>query len=303
MLNTSQVLTSSSQLSAAKSTSSATLAVAHCHTSVVCPDVSAVPQPTVATSNRFSLLGDEVDNLETFAGTVVDPLASPLPDNCAAEPVGPNAPSGDQIPSGAVLPAPCGESVAAASNSSAAVSPYEPSLQLHLSMSEQPAEPVVSLANPSPVGGTVAPSADTSGSQTPVGTPPPVSPFVPASDHPASSAAEFSPPPVPSRQALVPSLTLGSPASTAAGSPCSFALAVSLDSSSLPSIRQREPLFPESPDLFSLRSADSEGPLMTLPIFQSLRVFRRVNRFMPCLFFQRRTIFFFCCFRAVGEFS
>ena len=87
-----------------------------------------MPQPTVATSNRFSLLGDEVDDLESLAGTVVDPLASPLPDNGAAKPVGPIAPSGDQIPSGAVLPAPCGKSVAAASNSSAAASPYEPSL-------------------------------------------------------------------------------------------------------------------------------------------------------------------------------
>ena len=138
-----------------------------------------------------------------------------------------------------------------------------PPLQLHFSMSEQPAEPVLSLANPSPVGGNVAPCADTSGSQTSVGTPQPVSPFVPTSDDPASSAAEFSPPPVPSRQALVPSLTLGSAASPAAGFPCSFALAVSLDSSSLPPIRQCEPLFPESPDLFSPRSADSEGPLTT----------------------------------------
>ena len=69
---------------------------------------------------------------------------------------GPTATSVDHIPSGAAaLPAPCGESVAAASNSSATASPSEPSLQLHLSMSEQPAESVVSLANPSPVGGTV----------------------------------------------------------------------------------------------------------------------------------------------------
>ena len=87
-----RLLTSSSQLSAVKSTSSATLAVAYFHTSVVCPDVSAVPQPAVATSNRFSLLGDEVEDLESLAGTVVDPLASPLPDNGAAEPVGPTAP-------------------------------------------------------------------------------------------------------------------------------------------------------------------------------------------------------------------
>jgi hypothetical protein len=119
---------------------------------------------------------------------------------------GPTVTSVDQIPSGAALPAPRGESVADASNSSATASPSEPSLQLHLSRSEQPVEPVVSLTNPSPVGGTVEPSADTSVSQAPVCTTPSVPPFVPESDDAASSTAAFSPPPVPSRQVLVPLL-------------------------------------------------------------------------------------------------
>jgi hypothetical protein len=101
-------------------------------------------------------------------------------------------------------------------------------------MSEQPAEYVVSLAIPSPVGGNVEPSADTSVSQAPVCTNPSVPPFVPESDDAASSTAKFSPPPVPSRQVLVPSLALGSAASPAAGS----AVAVSSDSSSLPRLRQ-----------------------------------------------------------------
>ena len=109
---------------------------------------------------------------------------------------GPTATSVDHIPSGAAgLPAPHGESVVAASNSSATASPTEPSLQLHLYMSEQPAESVVSLAIPSPVGGNVEPPADTSVSQAPVCTNPSVPPFVHEPDDAASSTAEFSPPP------------------------------------------------------------------------------------------------------------
>ena len=168
------------------------------------------------------MLTDEATDLAAIAETVVEPLASPPPAVSpsvvppsqtavlAAEPLPPVAPtppaalsasghqggaeftsrsastsptatSVDHIPSGAAaLPAP--SSVEAASNSSATASPSEPSLQLHLSMSEQPAESGVSLANPSPVGGTVEPSADTSVSQAPVCTTPSVPPFVPESD-------------------------------------------------------------------------------------------------------------------------
>jgi hypothetical protein len=240
-----------------------------------------VPQPAVATNNRFSLLGDEVDDLESLAGTVVHPLASPLHDNGAAEPVGPTATSVDQIPSGAALPAPRGESVVAASDSSATASPSEPSLQLHLSMSEQPAESVVSLANPSPVGGTVELSADTSVSHTPVCTTPSVPSFLPESDDAASYTAEFSPPPVHSRQVLVAS---GSAASPAAGSAYSFALAVSSDSS-LPLLRQGDSVFPELPDIFSPQSAASEGPLTTPSHFPVSPVFSSGDSFYARSFF------------------
>jgi hypothetical protein len=40
--------------------------------------MDASAQSAVETSNRFSLLADEVDDLTSLAGTVVDPLASPL---------------------------------------------------------------------------------------------------------------------------------------------------------------------------------------------------------------------------------
>ena len=211
-----RLLTSSNQWSATKSPSSATLTVAQCHlvdASVVCQDVSTLAQPAVATTNRFSLLGDEIDDLESLAGTVVDPFASPLLAIGAAESVGSTTPPVGQVP--AMPSVTCGESVAAACQSSATASPSEPSLQLHLSISEQSAEPVAPLALPPPVRGAVEPSPGT-----------PVPSFEPVLDA-ASSAAEFPLPPVPFRQVLVPVLASGSTVSPAAGSAYSFALAAS----------------------------------------------------------------------------
>ena len=107
----------------------------------------------------------------------------------------------------------------------------------------------------------------------------------PESDDPASSTAEFSPPPVPSRQVLVPSLASGSTASPAEGSAYSFALAVSSDSCSLLPLRPCDPLFPESPDLFSPWSADSEGLLTTPSNFQISPVFSSGDSFYARSFF------------------
>ena len=205
--------------------------------------------PAVTTSNRFSLLGDEADDLLSLAGTVVDPLASPLPTISAAEPVSPTPPSVGHISTGTSPPVPCGESVAATCGSSATVSPSEPSLQLHLSRSEPSADPVASL--PPPVSGAVEPSPDgTPETHTPVFTTPSVPSCEPALEDAASSVAAFSPPPIPSRQPLAPWQTSGSPA---AGSP--YALAVLSGSSSLLPSRQGELEFPESPDLFSPQSS------------------------------------------------
>ena len=240
------------------------MAVAQRHiveTSVVSTDASASAQSAVATSNRFSLLGDEVDDLISLAGTVVDPLASPLSVDGAVEPVGPTSPSVDHIASGTQPPEPSGEPMAAACLSSAAASQSESSLKLRLSLSEQPAvhaEPVTSLTLPSS-------SAGTPVVHTPVCTTPPVT-SVPAADDAASSATEFSPPPVPCRHASVPALNSGSAASPAADS---FALAVSSGCSSLLPVRQE---FPESPDLFPPRSADEAGQLMT-PTFPGSPLF------------------------------
>ena len=198
-----RLLKSSRHLLVSKSPSSSTVAVAQSHiveTSMVSMDASA--QSAVATSNRFSLLGDEVDDLTSLAGTVVDPLASPLSVDSAVEPVGPTSPSVDHVASGTQPPVPSGEPMAAACLSSAAASQSESSLKLRLSLSEQTAvhaEPVTSPALPS-VGAPVV--------HTPVCTTPPV-PSVPAADDAASSAAEFSPPPVPCRQASVPALNSG----------------------------------------------------------------------------------------------
>ena len=139
-----RLLKSSSHLSVSKSPSSTTVAVAQHHiveTSVVRTDVSTLAPPAVITSNRFSPLGDEMDDLASLAGTVVDPLASPLPTNSAAEPVGSTPPSVGHIPTGTKPPVPCGESVAATCESSATVSPPEPSLQLRLSRSEHSCDP------------------------------------------------------------------------------------------------------------------------------------------------------------------
>ena len=101
------------------------------------------------------------------------------------------------------------------------------------------AEPVTSPALPSTSAG--APVV-----HTPVCTTPPVT-FLPAADDAASSATEFSPPPMPCRQALVPALNSGSAASPAADPNYSFALAVSSGCSSSLPVRQE---FPESPDFF-----------------------------------------------------
>ncbi|CAB4045296.1 Hypothetical predicted protein, partial [Paramuricea clavata] len=129
-----------------------------------------------------------VDDLASLAGTIVDPLASPLPTDGAAEPVGSTPPSVDQIPAGTQPPVPCGESVAAACQSSAIFSLSEPSLQLHLSRSEQCAEPVASLSPP--VSGAVEPSPpSTPVTHTPVCTTPPVSSCEPTLEDAASSAA------------------------------------------------------------------------------------------------------------------
>ena len=227
---------------------------------MVSMDASA--QSAVATSKRFSLLADEVDDLIiSLAGTVVDPLASPLSVDGAVEAVGPTSPSVDHVASGTQPPVPSGEPLAAACLSSAAASQSESSLKLRLSLSEQPAvhaEPVTSLALPSA-------SAGTPVVQTLVCTTPPVT-SVPAADDAASSAAEFSLPPVPCRQASVPALNSGSAASPAADS---FALAVSSGCSSSLPVRQE---FPDSPDLFSPRSADEAGQLMT-PTFPASPLF------------------------------
>ena len=205
------------------------------------------------------LLGDEVDDLTSLAGTVVDPLASPLSVDSAVQPVGPTSPSVDHVASGTKPPVPRGEPMAAACQSSAAVSQSESSLKLRLSLSEQPAvhaEPVTSPALPSASAG--APVV-----HTPVCTTPPV----PAADDAASSAAEFSPPPVPCRQASVPALNSGSAASPAVDPNYSFALAVSSGCSSLLPV-----CFPESPGLFSPRSADEAGQLVT-PTFPASPLF------------------------------
>ena len=148
-----RLLKSSRHLLVSKSSSSSTVAVAQRHiveTSMVSMDASA--QSAVATSNRFSLLADEVDDLTSLAGTVVDPLASPLSVDSAVEPVGPTSPSVDHVASGTQPPVPSGEPMAAACLSSAAASQSESSLKLRLSLSEQPAvhaEPFTSPALPS----------------------------------------------------------------------------------------------------------------------------------------------------------
>jgi hypothetical protein len=223
--------------------------------------MDASAQSAVATSNRFSLLADEVDDLISLAGTVVDPLASPLSVDGAVGPVGPTSPSVDHVASGTQPPVPSGEPLADACLSSAAAYQSESSLKLRLSLSEQPAvhaEPVTSLALPSASAGT--PVVQTQVCTTPLVT------SVPAVDDAASSAAEFSPPPVPCRQASVPALNSGSAASPAADS---FALAVSSGCSSSLPVRQE---FPDSPDLFSPRSADEAGQLMT-PTFPASPLF------------------------------
>ena len=202
-----------------------------------------------------------MDDLISLAGTVVDPLASPLSVDGAVEAVGPTSPSVDHVASGTQPPVPSGEPLAAACLSSAAASQSESSLKLCLSLSEQPAvhaEPVTSLALPSA-------SAGTPVVHTLVCTTPPVT-SVPAADDAASSAAEFSPPPVPCRQASVPALNSGSAASPAADS---FALDVSSGCSSLLQGRQE---FPDSPDLFPPRSADEAGQFM-MPAFPDSPLF------------------------------
>ena len=265
LIREQRLLTSSSQLSAVKSPSSGMLVVAQHHlveASVVCQDVSTASQPAITTTNRFSILGDEVDDLESLAGKVFDPLASPG----AAELVGSTETSVDQINKGATPPAPHLASEMANPNCSATESPPEHSLQLCLSLSEHSAGPVVPLASPPPVTAGVEPfgSSNTSVSQTAPCITPPVPPFVSESDDPTSFVAEFSSPPIPSRQVLVPSLASVSVVSPTESSARSLALVVSSDSPFLPLLRQCDPLFPESPDLFSPWSNASEG-LLTPP--------------------------------------
>ena len=260
-----RLLKSSRHLLISKSPSSSTVAVAQSHiveTSMVSMDASA--QSAVETSNRFSLLADEVDDLTSLARTVVDPLASPLYVASAVEPVGPTSPSVDHVASGTQPPVPSGEPMAAACLSSAAASQSESSLKLRLSLSEQPAvhaEPFTSPALPSA-------SASAPVVHTPVCTTPPVL-SMPAAENAGSSATEFSPPPVPCQQASVPALNSGSAASPAADPNYSFALDVSSCCSSLLQVRQE---FPDSPDLFSPRSADEAGQFM-MPAFPDSPLF------------------------------
>ena len=61
-------------------------------------DSLAPAQPVVDTSNRFALLRDEVDDLVSLAGTVIDPLASPSPSRSSYEPRGSAGTSVSQTP-------------------------------------------------------------------------------------------------------------------------------------------------------------------------------------------------------------